>query len=47
MLFGLKAYDLATLIFAIVLLAVIALIASWLPALKASRLDPVDALRSE
>jgi predicted permease len=47
MLFGLKPYDLATLIFAILLLAVIAAIASWLPALKASRLDPVAALRSE
>jgi ABC-type antimicrobial peptide transport system permease subunit len=47
MLFGLKAYDLTTLIFTMVLLAVIAMIASWLPALKASRLDPVDALRSE
>jgi putative ABC transport system permease protein len=47
MLFGLKAYDLATMIFAILLLAVIAVLASWLPALKASRLDPVDALRCE
>jgi len=47
MLFGLKAYDAATMIFAFVLLAVIAVIASWLPSLKASRLDPVAALRSE
>jgi ABC-type antimicrobial peptide transport system permease subunit len=47
MLFGLKAYDIATLIFAILLLAVIAVLASWLPALKASRLNPVDALRCE
>ncbi|WP_263360030.1 ABC transporter permease [Acidicapsa ligni] len=47
MLFGLKAYDLATLAFAIVLLAFIAVLASWLPALKASNLDPVAALRSE
>jgi predicted permease len=47
MLFGLKAYDVATLVFAFVLLAVIAVLASWLPALKASRLDPVAALRSE
>jgi ABC-type antimicrobial peptide transport system permease subunit len=47
MLFGLKAYDLATLVFAFVLLAVIAVLASWLPALKASRLDPVAALRAE
>jgi predicted permease len=47
MLYGLEAYDLATLGFAIVLLAVIAVLASWLPALKASRLDPVAALRCE
>jgi ABC-type antimicrobial peptide transport system permease subunit len=47
MLFGLKPYDIATLVFAILLLAAIAVLASWLPALKASRLDPVDALRCE
>ena len=33
MLFGLKAYDAATLAFAILLLAAIAVLASWLPAL--------------
>ncbi len=47
MLFGLKPYDLPTLGFAFALLAVIAILASWLPARKASRLDPVAALRSE
>jgi ABC-type antimicrobial peptide transport system permease subunit len=47
MLFGLKPYDTATLAFALLLLAVIAAIASWLPALKASHLDPVAALRAE
>lgn len=47
MLFGLKAYDIATLVFAIALLAAIAILASWLPARKASRLDPVVALRAE
>jgi ABC-type antimicrobial peptide transport system permease subunit len=47
MLFGLKAYDAATLAFAILLLAAIAVLASCLPALKASRLNPVDALRCE
>jgi ABC-type antimicrobial peptide transport system permease subunit len=47
MLYGLKAYDAATLALAILLLSVIAVLASWLPALKASRLNPVDALRCE
>jgi ABC-type antimicrobial peptide transport system permease subunit len=47
MLFGLKAYDAGTLAFGILLLATIAVLASLLPALKASRLNPVDALRCE
>jgi ABC-type antimicrobial peptide transport system permease subunit len=47
MLFGLKAWDAATLVFAVLLLSVIALLASWIPARKASRLDPVAALRAE
>ena len=47
MLFGLQAYDAVTLTFATLLLATIAVLASLLPALKASRLDPVDALRCE
>ncbi len=47
MLFGLKAYDPVTLGFAIVLLAAIAILASWLPARSAANLDPVAALRSE
>jgi predicted permease len=47
MLFGLKPYDLATLAFAILLLAVIGVVASLLPALEASNLDPVAALRAE
>jgi predicted permease len=47
MLFGLKPYDLATLAFAIGLLALIGILASLLPALEASNLDPVAALRAE
>jgi predicted permease len=47
MLFGLKPYDIATLTFAILLLGIIAVLASWLPARKASRLNPVDAVRCE
>jgi len=47
MLFGLKAYDPVTLIFAVALLAAIAVLASWVPARNAANLDPVVALRSE
>jgi ABC-type antimicrobial peptide transport system permease subunit len=47
MLFGLKPYDLATLGFAIALLAAIGILASLLPAVGASNLDPVAALRAE
>jgi putative ABC transport system permease protein len=47
LLFGLKPHDAATLIMATVILAVIALAASYIPALRASKLDPMDALRNE
>jgi putative ABC transport system permease protein len=47
LLFGLKPHDAATLIMATVILAAIALAASYIPALRASRLDPLDALRHE
>ncbi len=47
MLFGLKAWDPATMAFAAGLIAAIAIGASWVPALKASKLDPASALRAE
>jgi putative ABC transport system permease protein len=47
LLFGLKPHDAATLITATVILATIALAASYIPAFRASKLDPVDALRNE
>jgi predicted permease len=47
MLFGLKARDPGTLGFAALLLAIVTLATSLIPALKAANLDPVDALRSE
>ncbi len=47
MLYGLKPYDPVTLGGAIALLAAVALIASYGPAYRASRLEPMDALREE
>lgn len=47
MLFGLKTWDPSTLAFAVALLAAVALAASLLPAFRAARLDPVQALRNE
>ncbi len=47
LLFGLKPYDPATLGGAIALLAVVALLASYGPARRASRLEPMQALREE
>ena len=47
MLYGLKAWDPATLAGAAALLALVALAASWLPARRAAKLDPMKALRHE
>jgi predicted permease len=47
LLFGLKPYDPVTLMSAIGLLLTISVAASFLPALRASRLDPMTALRCE
>ncbi|MGC1289825.1 MAG: ABC transporter permease [Candidatus Acidiferrales bacterium] len=47
LLFGLKAYDPLTLVLALVILAAIGLAASFVPARRASRLDPMVALRYE
>jgi putative ABC transport system permease protein len=46
-LFGLKSWDPATLAYAIASLAAVAALASFLPAFRAARVDPVDALRRE
>jgi predicted permease len=46
-LFGLKSWDPTSLGFAIALLAIVAIVASFLPAFRAARLDPVEALRRE
>jgi putative ABC transport system permease protein len=47
LLFGLKPYDPPTLAGAVFLLAGVALLASYWPALRASRVEPMSALREE
>ena len=47
LLFGLKAHDPVTLLLAVVILGAIAFVASFIPARRATRVDPVVALRYE
>lgn len=46
-LYGIPGRDLSTLIFAATLLVAVALVSGWLPARRASRVDPMLALRHE
>lgn len=46
-LFGVQARDLVVFLTVPALLSAVALAAAWLPALRASRIDPVIALRSD
>jgi putative ABC transport system permease protein len=46
-LFGTKPWDPAAFLAAPIVLCVVALVAVWLPAARASRIDPIEALRTE
>jgi ABC-type antimicrobial peptide transport system permease subunit len=47
LLYGVSSTDAVTFVGAAVFVAVVALVATWMPALKASRLDPRAALAAE
>jgi macrolide transport system ATP-binding/permease protein len=47
LLFGVRSWDLPTLIAVAAVLAICALIASYIPARRAAAVNPVDALRAE
>lgn len=47
MLYGLQPSDPASLVGAAILLLAVALLAGWVPAMRASRVEPMDALRHE
>jgi ABC-type antimicrobial peptide transport system permease subunit len=45
LLYGLAPYDPATLVGAVFILAAVAAVAGWIPAYRASRIDPAEVLR--
>jgi putative ABC transport system permease protein len=46
-LFGVKPWDLIAFLLVAIILTSVALFALWLPAMRASRTDPIEALRCE
>jgi ABC-type lipoprotein release transport system permease subunit len=47
MLFGIQPYDPGTLLAGVLLLLAVALASSWIPARRASGVQPMDALRHD
>ena len=47
LLYGVSAYDLATFVGVTAVLTAVAIAASYIPALRAMRLDPITTLHSE
>lgn len=45
LLYGVEPFDLATVVFAVVILSLVGLVATWIPATRASQILPADVLR--
>ena len=46
-LFGVEPYDFGTIVSAAFILAIISILAAWIPAQRAAKVDPMEALRYE